>query len=168
MSVDPWSLGVAVGAVVVAGWSAVSAHQAKGEAKRSADASERVAHLELTPRLQLHYKGRTGQQVDLLLINDGPVDLETIDWTMTGDQSNYLIGMNSGAVSVGHSASIGPLGIGEERPTNVLTIDERWAGMLRLPLRCRAGADEWTVPTEVEVPGIPQVVNLGDFIPPPG
>ena len=158
-------------AAVFAGWSAWASHRSAGSAESSArSAAETVKlerdrhHLELAPRIEVTHDGSIGawgDQEQIWFTNKGPLDYSSVvvrfaELAVDSPIAGFLVGEE-----VATEDEIGPLAVGER----ALLIPRRHgedegAGILHLVLTCSNDQDTWTIPAEVEIPGVPSAPHI--------
>lgn len=165
-------------AAVFTAWSAWASHRSAGSAERSAhsaDSSARSAaeavelerdrrHRELAPQLQLEHDGPVGSSNDeegVRFTSRGPLDYDSIRFAFTQDAADRPIAGFVLGGEVVKAGDLGPLFVGESRlvPLRRPAPDEG-AGTLHLRLTCHNDQGTWTIPAEVEIPGVPSAPNI--------
>lgn len=168
---------VSIVAAVFAGWSALSSHRSAGSAKRSERSSESSAasaaeavelerdrvRRELTPRIEVTYEGSPGLgNLELVwFANKGPRDYTSVTFRFVELPIDSPIAGFSRRREIVTEGEIGPLAIGER---NSLILqrhgEDEGEGILYLILICRNDQDTWTIPAQVEIPGVPTTPNI--------
>jgi hypothetical protein len=156
-------------AAIFAGWSAWASHRSATSSESSARSAaqgvelERERHRrELTPRWDLEHDGPVGSESDeegIWFTNNGPPNLYQFAVKLTQEAKDCPIaGLVVGGQVVTVADGLGPLAVGERRfiPLRRHASDEG-AGTLYLRIDCWTVEHIWTIPAQVEIPGIPTV-----------
>lgn len=171
------ALVVSIGAAICAGLAAIFAGWSAWESHRSATSSESSArsaaeavelerdrrHRELAPQLQLEHVGPVGSTDDeegVRFTSRGPLDYTYVYFILTQVADRPIAGFVLGD-KVLVAGELGPLNVGGARfvPLRRPAPDEG-AGTLYLRLTCRNDQGAWTIPAQVEIPGVPSGPNI--------
>jgi type II secretory pathway pseudopilin PulG len=154
-------------AAVFAGWSAWSSHRSAGSSASSArSAAEAVElerdrrHRELTPRMEVThdgYLGGWGDSEQIWFTNKGPLNYSSVVVSFAELAEDSPIAGFLGK-DVATEDDVGPLAVGER---NFLIPrrhgEDEGTGTLYLTLTCSNDQGTWTIPAQVEIPGVPKV-----------
>jgi hypothetical protein len=151
-------------AAAFAGWSAWASHRSARSSESSARSAAEAVELErdrryreLTPRIDLEHVGPLGgDEEGVSVANAGPLAYTSVAFSFATHPDDAPI---AGFV-LGTEGEIGPLAVGQrdflalERHGEAREAD---GGTLYLVFSCQNDQGTWTVPAQVEIPGIPQV-----------
>jgi hypothetical protein len=141
------ALAVAILALFVSGWAAWTAH-------RAFTLERDRRHDELAPRIEVEEGDHDNPIAEgIRIINRGPVDLDSIRFSIISDADRY------GPVDALHvggdwhpAGDLGPFTIGHSRFVALRYSREAPNTMtLRLLLICTSGKDRWEFPVEVTI-----------------
>jgi hypothetical protein len=147
-------------AVIFAGWSGWSAHRSAELAAEAVKLERDSRHRELTPRIELAHDGPVGgvEEEGVWFTSSGPLDYTAVEFSFANAADDSPIaGLSVGGETV-IDGSIGPRTVGERTFVFLLRHDvDPTPGTLYLRLTCRNDQGSWTIPAQVEIPGVPQV-----------
>jgi hypothetical protein len=170
-------------AVVFTAWGAWASHRSARSAERSARSAESSAdsaaqavelerdrrHRELTPRIELTYAGPPGDDMEgVTVANSGPLDYTSIAFNISPLEVGPIDSLDLGDGRMVRDGNIGPLSVGEsmfltlQRPPEP-ALAAKQGGVARLRITCRNEQGIWTIPAQVEIPGIPPQPEIWGF-----
>jgi hypothetical protein len=145
-------------AAVFAGWSAWSSHRSAQHAADAVKLERDRHHHELIPRIDLAYEGDVGrpdQEEGVRFTNRGPLDYTSVAFSFAHYAVDSPIAGFELRDKVVIDGNIGPLAIGDRYFLTLRRHEHEGGGVLHLRLTCRNEQGSWTIPAQVEIPGIP-------------
>jgi len=152
---------ISIGAFLLAGWSAWSAHHSARSTAELVAVERARRHDETTPRIRIEDPDYNDEPDIVWLVNDGPQDLTEVRFRLTspagGTGAVHGLAAPGGTAQWGTTGSLGTLPQGERRGLLYHPNASRQTHTVGVEFTCLNGNAAWRVVREFDLPPEPLV-----------